>query len=179
MTLVRFKVDTFHPRKRSLNPDYEAGKIYDLPEQDARFYIERGNAERAFVRFKVNKPTTIPPNVFGNKLPADPRNVVFAKNNNVLAKAMGVDPNPNPYANKIPVKDPAIVKMVENKQLARDVRQFFNDKDVPVKELAGLLANLLDYGVDIRDWYLVSRVAGDINTIKRITDYYYGKPDGK
>jgi hypothetical protein len=41
---VKFLEDSFHPKRRSVYPDYCEGKVYDLSEKDAKYFIREGLA---------------------------------------------------------------------------------------------------------------------------------------
>ena len=43
--LVKFLKDAKHPRKRSIKPDYIAGEIYPLSDDEAEYFIDRGEAK--------------------------------------------------------------------------------------------------------------------------------------
>jgi hypothetical protein len=51
---VKFLEDTYHPKRRSSYPDYCEGETYDLTEQDAKYFIREGLAE------KLENPTAEP-----------------------------------------------------------------------------------------------------------------------
>ena len=54
--LVKFLKNAFHPRKRSINPDYIAGEIYPLSEDEAEYFLDRGEAIK--ITEEVYKQTT-------------------------------------------------------------------------------------------------------------------------
>ena len=41
---IKFIEDAYHPKRRSSYPDYCEGEIYDLLEEDAKYFIKEGLA---------------------------------------------------------------------------------------------------------------------------------------
>lgn len=41
---VKFLEDAFHPKRRSVYPDYCEDQVYDLSEKDAKYFIREGLA---------------------------------------------------------------------------------------------------------------------------------------
>jgi hypothetical protein len=172
-------------------PLYENGKSYDVPEIKARDYISKGwaipalklltrrpqseNMPRKSLKFLRNQELNNATNALINLTPSNYYGTQYSKHGeevSKLLKTLGLTPNPQPKIT-LPVQDPATVKRLKNKQMAKDIRMFFNNKDIQVKDLVRMLSMLLDYGVDIKDDSLISRVANDLLTLKRLTDYFY------
>ena len=41
---IKFIEDAFHPKRKSIYPDYCEGEVYDLLEEDARYFLREGMA---------------------------------------------------------------------------------------------------------------------------------------
>jgi len=186
--IIRFIKDTYHPRKRSLTPDYKAGFQYDLIYPDAQYYIEQGLAvpvePSRELKLKVlrERATETPAtNSFANIIPPvkKPSQLPPSEATINLMKTLGLIPT-NPQ-NKIslPIRDPETIKALKNKELSRNMRSYFSDKEIPVKSLAGGLLKILDYAVEIKDDFMISKVAGDLKTLLRLTEFYRGKQDDR
>lgn len=166
MKNLRFKKDAFHPRKRSVYPDYKAGVIYPLEDDLAKWFLDRGEAE---ILFKVVSPNP-------NKV-----SLQVTKPNpelTTLLKTLGLMPKPQ---NKIrlPIQDTATLKALKNKELVKNMTGYFSDKNIPVKDIANSLIRLMDYAIDIKDDYMISKVAGDLQTLLRLTEFEQGKINDK
>jgi hypothetical protein len=164
---------------------YRQDEVYDLPNSKALHYISKGWAIRinnalvpannTFNKFQ----DTFTESVYGTKQPKQFTNHFSELNKtntelNKLLNTLGLIPKPQKRIT-LPIQDPNLLKRLKNKELAKDIKTFFNDKDIKVVELVKMLSVLLEYGVDIKDDELISRVASDLLKLKRLTDYYYGQ----
>jgi len=159
--LIKFVKDTFHPRKRSYYPDFQAGRVYNLPDSEANYHIERGEATRVesiiqkMIKQSQNRPMVD------------------------LAKVLGITPTPQPKI-QLKIRDPKLMRDLKNKQFIKEMREYFRDADtIKLKEVSDNLLDLMTYGVDIKDDLLIRRVAGDLQTLLRLKGYIEDRKDDK
>jgi hypothetical protein len=152
--LIRFIKATYHPRKRSYYPDYKAGMVYNLPDDEANYHIKQGEAIRV--------------NSIIDKLVKKPQNRPMVD----LAKVLGMTPTPLKTI-KLKIRDPQAERELKSKGLLREMQTYFDGVgDVPVKDIAGLLLTLMNYAVDIKDDLMIKKIAGDLQTLLRLTQYH-------
>jgi hypothetical protein len=151
--LIRFTKATYHPRKRSYYPDYKAGMVYNLPDDEANYHIKRREAIRvsSIISGLVKKPQ--------NRPMVD------------LAKVLGMTPTPQAKI-KLKIRDPELERTLKNKQFIKELRGYFADADtIPLKTITDYLLDLMAYAVDIKDDLMISRIAGDLQMLLRIKGY--------
>jgi hypothetical protein len=88
-----------------------------------------------------------------------------------LAEALGITPTPQKRIT-LKLRDPKLVRDLKNKQFIKKMREIFRNADtISAKKLADILLDLMAYGVDIKDDYLITRIAGDLQTLVRLKNY--------
>ena len=181
--IVKFVKDTYHPRKKSLTPDYKAGFEYNLTDEDARYYIKQGVAVSKDFMFKVlrQRATETPPtNPFANIIPPvkKPSRLPPSEATINLMKTLGLIPKPQSKI-RLPIQDEATLKALKNKELVKNMTGYFSNKNIPVKDIANNLIRIMDYAIDIKDDLMISKVAGDLQTLLRLTEFEKGKKDDR
>jgi len=153
---------------------YKFGSVYDVePDEIAKAYIARGQAT-ALTFLPLKPKDAIKPSV---RLPLNPSNA-FANtappgSSEALIKLLGLTPRPGSKI-RLAIPDPKTTKYFENKGVVRDTKAYYQNINTPVKEIAGLLAEVLDYAIDRKDSQMIQKVAGDLLTLKRLTEFYNG-----
>ena len=144
--LIKFLKDTYHPRKRSLEPDYKAGKFYNLPEVDAKYYISRGCAEVAKIRL-VAKPAPKLTNAF---------------------KVLKIKPQQGTGIS-LTALNKNEQELVTSKKWGREVGEYLKvNKDISVSDIGDLLLSILDYAIDNKDSQTIERVTRDLAVVYKL-----------
>jgi hypothetical protein len=164
----------FDEMRAGSNPDFIAGKIYDLNDSLARFFIDRGRAEQAKIKLKASKPS-----ITGKARIVHAPNTINPRTGQVwtapeLLTALGLQTQPQPRIN-LTVQDQEALKNLRNKQLVNDAKDYFAGKTIPVERISAMLIILFEHAIDIKDDKLIAKIAGDLLTLKRLTGFYYEK----
>ena len=143
--LIRFLKDIYHPRKRSLEPDYKAGKFYDLPEAEARYYIGNGFAEVA--RIRLARPTPKLTNAF---------------------KVLKIKPQQGTGIS-LATLNKSEQELVTSGKWGRAIGEYLKEnKDLSVSDIGDLLLSILDYAIDNKDSQTVERVTRDLAVVYKL-----------
>ena len=167
--LIKFIKNAYHPRKRTYGAnaftnrvyDFYKGKTYDLPDDKARHHILTGEAKKvdALAYLLAKKPPV-------------------SQDTTALLKRLGLIPQPQPKI-KLPIQNEATLKALKNKELVKNMTGYFSDKNIPVKDIANYLIGIMDYAIDIKDDAMIGKIAGDLQTLFRLTEYNKGKKNDR
>lgn len=109
-----------------------------------------------------------------------PANVFRTQTNNELTRLLNtLKLTPNPQ-NKIrlPIHDKETLEALKNKELVKNMDNYFKDTNIQVKDIASSLLNLMDYAIDIKDDLMIGKVAKDLQTLFRLTEHIKGRRNG-
>lgn len=170
---IKFIKNAYHPRRRTYGNDFMNKMVfdfykdvtYDLPDNEARYHINKGEA----VSLVYLKAKPISEMFKAHQPPTNPKTVR-------IAKILGFKPNPQARIS-LPIQDKATLKALINKELVKGMTSYFSDKDIPVKDIAKSLIKVMDYAIDIKDDLMISKVAGDLQTLLRLTEIEKDKKD--
>ena len=166
---IKFIKNAYDPRKRTYGAnafanrvyDFYEGKTYDLPDDKARHHILTGEA----------KKVDLLANLLANKPPVN-------QETNALLKRLGLIPQPQARI-KLPIQNETTLKALKNKELVKNMTNYFSDKNIPVRDIANYLIGIMDYAIDIKDDAIIGKIAGDLHTLFRLTEYNKGKKNDR
>ena len=160
MPYIRFTKDTYHPRKRSLTPDYKAEKIYLVANAEADYFIKQGVAEL----FKIKLPKSTEReklSIFFKQIIDDKKEK--EKKLEELLQALKLKPQPSAKLTTPTITDKGI----------EEFKKYFADKrDVSAYDLAGMLLAIYEYSKDIKDNKTLEKISTDFLMLYRLTRFY-------
>lgn len=189
MPHIQFTKDTHHPRKRSINPDYQAGKIYSVSDEEARYFIDKGVATKFVLNIPKGKTREMASTFIkqlhtglkeqekkASGLQALYENAQLEikrqkeKNLQDLLDALKLKPEPSKTLTTTPIND---------RELEEFRKYFATNTDITAKDLATMLLDVYTYSKDIRDNQTLSKVSSDLLTLYRLTKYFNNRNGNK
>lgn len=192
---VLFVKNAFHPRKRSLYPDYEAGKVYDLADSDGTYYINKGLAVESPFSFKLPKIPKLDIDIDRiRELRYSPDQIPFTPKEETatltaeqtkrledfktaidVLNCLKAEPNPS-HEITLPLQ-PKLKRALKDGEISEEIREYFfggGIKDITIKDIAGLYLSALNFSIAIKDDKLINRFLNELIELQKLTNLYIG-----